>query len=163
MKPVLVLALGNPLVGDDGVGGGLARLAAADPEISARADVINAGTDLFRQATQLPGRQRIIIVDAALTTAAVSAVRVVPHPPPAADRRSSAHALDPVAAVQLLRSVLPEVAAVAIWWLLIEVPEIRSGPGVSPASGALLPQALAALRELVSGAASEPLPPRPVR
>ncbi|NJD09243.1 MAG: hydrogenase maturation protease, partial [Gemmatimonadetes bacterium] len=78
MKPVLVLALGNPLAGDDAIGCVLAERLAAEPEVIARADVICAGTDLFRQARELAGRARLLLVAAALPAAPPLSVRVVP-------------------------------------------------------------------------------------
>lgn len=149
MKPVLVLALGNSLAGDDAAGLELATLAAADPDISSHAEVIHAGTDIFRHAHLLAGRHRVVLVDAALKSGGGVAIRLLSHPLPTAERRPNAHALDPVAAVQLLRSVIPELAAAEIWWLLIELPSVALGVGLSPAARDALPPALAALREVV--------------
>ena len=156
MKPVLVLALGNPLVGDDAIGCVVAERVAADPEVAARADINCGGTDLFRRAPELAGRNRIIIVDAALTDAPDLQVRAVPHPPPAEDRRSHAHALDPVGAVNLLRSLDAAIAAADTWWVLIEVPRVALHPGLSAGAAAHLPEALAAVRRLVLEVAVPP-------
>jgi hydrogenase maturation protease len=149
LKPVLVLALGNQLAGDDALGCWLAEQAAADPELSARADVICAGTDIFRRAGDLAGRDRIIILDAAIGGAGAASVRVLPHPLPPASRRSNAHALDPVAALDLLRSLEPAIAAAEVWWLLVEVPGVTLGPQISADAAARLPEAMAVLRRLV--------------
>jgi hydrogenase maturation protease len=97
----------------------------------------------------MAGRSRLILVDAALTDAPVPSVRALPHPPPAQDRRVHAHALDPVAALNLLRSLDPALAAAETWWLLIEVPQVALGPGLSATAHAHLPAAVAELRRLV--------------
>jgi len=155
MKPVLVLALGNALAGDDAVGGEVARALTTDPAADALADVVLAGTDLFRHAHEMNGRRRVVIVDAALGTGDVASVRVLPHPLPAAERRSHAHALDPVGAVDLLKSLVPELAATEIWWLLVEVPEVAAARGLSAITAAQVPEAVAALRSLVLGTPRE--------
>lgn len=149
MKPVLVLALGNPLAGDDAIGCVVAQRLAADATIAERADVVCCGSDLFRQAHELAGRSRIILVDAALSDSPTLRVRSAPHPLPAEDRRIHAHALDPVGAMDLLRSLEPGVAATDTWWLLIEVPQVAMTPGLSAGTAAHLPEALAALQALV--------------
>jgi hydrogenase maturation protease len=149
VKPVLVLGLGNPVAGDDGIGCLLAGRLAAEPELAERADVICAGSDIFRRAAELAGRRRVVLVDAALTTEATCSVRVLPHPPPAPERRVHAHALDPVAAITVLRSVEPAIAAAETWWLLVDVPQLALGPGLSDSAAALFPEALEALRRLV--------------
>jgi hydrogenase maturation protease len=149
MKPVLVLALGNPCAGDDGIGCAVAERISADAELAARADVVCAGTDLFRHARELAGRSRVIIVDAALGDGRELEVRAIPHPPPTSDRRSDAHALDPVGAVSLLRSLEPDIAAAEIWWLLIQVPQVALHAGLSPEAADRLPEAAAEVRRLV--------------
>src|ERR1035441_1834937 len=60
MKPLLIIGLGNPLMGDDGVGALLAESLAG----RADADVLIGGTDLLRCAGEIEGRQRVILIDA---------------------------------------------------------------------------------------------------
>jgi hydrogenase maturation protease len=151
VKPGLVLALGNPLAGDDGVGWLLAERLAADAQIRREADVVCAGTDVYRCSEALAGRQRVVIIDAALSAAADLRVRTVAHPPPAGERRSSAPALDPVAAVSLLRELQPELQGAEIWWVLLDVPEIALGVGLSAGAARQLPEAVEAVRQLLLG------------
>ena len=62
MKPLLIVGLGNPLMGDDGVGAVLAESLAG----RADADVLIGGTDLLRCAAQIEGRERVILIDAVI-------------------------------------------------------------------------------------------------
>lgn len=149
MKDVLVLALGSVLAGDDAVAHAVLRGVAGDPDVCARADLVAAGTDLFRQAEQMAGRARLVIVDAALSDAGTPSVQALRHPLPGRARRAHAHALDPVGALDLLRSIEPRIAATETWWLLVDVPEITLRSGLSPAVRQLVPAAAARLRELV--------------
>jgi len=64
MKPQLLIGLGNPLMGDDGVGSVVAERLADDPRLPQTVEVTSAGTDLLRCAGQLEGRRSVIIVDA---------------------------------------------------------------------------------------------------
>lgn len=153
MKPVLVLALGSPLAGDDDVAAHVLAALAADPAVADVAELVTAGTDLFRHADRIPGRERLVLVDAALSSAPAPRVTVHPHPPPAAEtRRTHAHDLDPVAALELLRRSDPAIAAVPAHWLLVEVPELALGSGLSPAAAALVADAARTLRFLVAPA-----------
>lgn len=149
MKDVLVLALGNVLAGDDAVAHEVLRGLEADTEVRALADLVAAGTDLFRQAEHMAGRSRLVIVDAALGDGPTPSVQVLRHPLPGAARRAHAHALDPVGALDLLRSIEPAIAALETWWLLVDVPEVTTGAGLSAAVRPLVPAATARLRELV--------------
>lgn len=153
MKPIVIVALGNRLAGDDAIGPLVADAFLADARLAALADVVCAGTDLFRLADQLRGRERIILVDAALTTEPELQVHASHHPPTALERRMHAHALDPVGAMDLLRALDPRVAATETWWLLIDVPEVRLGPGVSAETAAHVPEAVAHLAHLVDAPA----------
>ena len=78
MKPILILGLGNPLQGDDGVGCRVAR------ELDERTlpdgvEVMDGGTPGVGLLNLIEGRQRVIIVDAAeMDQAAGSVVRFRP-------------------------------------------------------------------------------------
>ena len=149
MKAVLVLALGNVLAGDDAVAHEIVRAVAADPQVSGCAELVAAGTDLLRQAQLMPGRRRMIIVDAALSDEPAPRVCARAHPLPPSARRAHAHALDPAGGLELLRMLHPSIAAVETWWLLVDVPEISLRPGLSDAAQSVVPAAAAQLRELV--------------
>lgn len=149
MKPVLVLALGNPLAGDDGVGTRVLERIARDAAVCDVADLLEGGTDLFRHADAIRGRECLVLVDAALSTAPAPRLAVRRHPPASAPSRVHAHDLDPVAALELLRQVDPAIAEVDAWWLLVEVPELQLGDGLSPAVEEIVGAAAARLRALI--------------
>ena len=160
MKPVLVLALGSPVFGDDDVGAHVLAALADDPEVAAVAELGRGGTDLFRLADRIPGRGRLVLVDAALGTGAARVV-VRRHPPNApGERRTHAHDLDPVAALELLRRHDPAIAAVPAWWLLLDVPELALRAGLSATARTLVKDAAVQLRALVLEPACPELPPK---
>lgn len=159
MKPVLVLALGSPLAGDDDVGAHVLAALARDPAVADVAELGHGGTDLFRQAARIAGRRRLVLVDAALGTGAPRVV-LRRHPPDVAGaRRTHAHDLDPVTALELLRRHDPAIGAVACWWLLLEVPGIALQHGISPAARVLVEEAASRLREIVLEPACTGFPP----
>lgn len=64
MTPTLVLALGNPLRGDDGVA--QAVLAALEHRaLAEQVELVDAGTPGLQTALLVAGRSRVIIIDAA--------------------------------------------------------------------------------------------------
>ena len=74
MKPVAVIGLGNPLMGDDGIGWHVAERLAADPRLPDGVEAIQGGTDLLRCAARIEGRRRVIVVDAVRDDAAPGTV-----------------------------------------------------------------------------------------
>jgi hydrogenase maturation protease len=62
----LVLGLGNVLMGDEGIGVLAARRLAADPEVTARAEVVDGGTGGFHLLGFFQDHPRMILVDAAM-------------------------------------------------------------------------------------------------
>ena len=134
MKPQLVIGLGNPLMGDDGVGCAVAERLAADPRLPETVEVICGGTDLLRYSAQIAGRSRVIVLDAieddgqpghvaALSAAALDA------------RQDHAHHLSAIQAIQLLEMTTP----VSSLLLAISISSARAGLGLSPALAARLP------------------------
>ena len=164
MKPVLVLALGNALAGDDGVACEVAARLERDPGLEGAIDVHCAGTDLLHAAPLIQGRRRLIIIDATLTADDRPAVDVVPHGALEAQRTGGAHSLDPVAALQLLRALDGDIASVDAYWILVGVSSIRLGRGLSAAADALVPEVIAsvaALSRLTAPTVQGFLPHRP--
>ena len=64
MKPILVIGLGNRLMGDDGVGCAVAERLAAHAALPDTVEVAEGGTDLLRFVDDVQGRQRVIVGDA---------------------------------------------------------------------------------------------------
>jgi Ni,Fe-hydrogenase maturation factor len=64
MKPLLVIGLGNRLMGDEGIGWHVADRLAGDPRLPEPVEVLRGGTDLLRYAGEMEGRNRVILIDA---------------------------------------------------------------------------------------------------
>ena len=64
MKPTLIIGLGNPLQGDDGVGCRVAE-ALEDCVLPPDVDVVDGGTPGVGLINLFEGRQRVVVIDAA--------------------------------------------------------------------------------------------------
>jgi hydrogenase maturation protease len=104
------------------------------------AEVHCAGTDLLRAASLMRGRERMIIIDATLSEP--PGVEVLAHGQLHGQATGGAHTLDPVAALELLRAVDPEIAVAETFWILVGVSSVRLGKGLSPAVEALVPEVI---------------------
>jgi hydrogenase maturation protease len=152
--PVLVLGLGNPLCGDDGIGARVAAALAADPRLPGGVEARRAGSDLLRLADALSGRRHVVLVDAILDPERCGAVNVVADIRSLDNYQGHAHHLSAVQSLALLRTVRPELAASAVTWVTIAVGDVRIARGLSPALEAALPgileQVLAILTSLLT-------------
>jgi hydrogenase maturation protease len=135
MKPVLVIALGNPLMGDEGIGWHVAERLAADPRLPARVEVVWGGTDLLRLADRIAGRSRVILIDALLDGANPGDVSVFDSLAGLDPRQEHAHHLSVVEAVQLLSMVVP----VPFTLLAVSVSSVEMRPDLSAELAASLP------------------------
>jgi hydrogenase maturation protease len=61
----LVLSLGNPLRGDDGVGAAVIEMLAHDPRLPEHVTVVDGGTPGLESVLLLQGYRRAVIIDAA--------------------------------------------------------------------------------------------------
>ncbi|MFB3826719.1 MAG: hydrogenase maturation protease [Bryobacteraceae bacterium] len=146
MKPTLIIGLGNPLMGDDGVGCRVAECLAVDPRLPEDAEVIAGGTDVLRLAETMQGRQRIVLLDAMLDAGLPGDVAIVET----AAAGGHAHHLSAAECVGLLRAVTPALAGVRFTVLAIAVESAHPG-GLSPALARRVPEiAGRVLRELAS-------------
>lgn len=140
VKPILVVGLGNPLAGDDGVGFRAAEVLAQDPRLPPEVEVLCGGADVLRLAPWLEGREEILFVDACLGVH-VGEVQVVSHDDARrlGSSRPHAHRLSPVEGVELLLRVTAGLHRDAIRWALIGIAHVRPGEALSPAAAAGLP------------------------
>ena len=65
-KPVVVLGLGNPLMGDEGVGVRVIDILQSEAQSYPNAEFIDAGTGGLSILHMISGRQKAIIIDCAL-------------------------------------------------------------------------------------------------
>lgn len=139
MKPTLILGLGNPLMGDDGIGYRAAELLAADPRLPADAESLGAGTDLLRWMNYMEGRIRVILVDAIMgdTSGGLET------------RQWNVHHLSAPQAVRLLQTAVPSLRRVRFELITVAIELVEVGHGLSPALTARLPAILETILEAV--------------
>ena len=140
MKPILLIGLGNPLMGDDGVGAAVAGHLAAGAGLPDCVEALPGGTDLLRLANQIEGRTHVLVIDALQEVSAEpgSLLEINPASDAFDDRQPHAHHLSALAAIRLLRLT----TEVPITLLGVAVPSASAGPGLSPALAARLPDIL---------------------
>ena len=141
MNPLLIVGLGNTLMGDDGVGVRVAESVDGHPH----ADVLIGGTDLLRCAGDIEGRERVILVDAVESDAAGESTVTDEDPPEGLS--AGTHTLSAPAAVRLLRRTMPEVR---FTWMLVGVQSVRMGEVLSPELERALPRLRQRLMELAA-------------
>ena len=131
-KPILVIALGNTLCGDDGFGPEVLARLRDDALLSARVELLLAGTDLVGTIDLFPCYERVVLIDAVLDPARAGTVQVFeeealarwPAPAP------SGHQLSPLVALGLFRALFPQ-ATTQIGLVGLCVDRVGLGPGLS--------------------------------
>ena len=122
MKPQLVIGLGNPLMGDEGIGRRVAECLATDPRLPVDTDVLCAGTDLLRYAGRMEGRRRILLIDAMLDGGAAGNVMVHDNEFPELEQdRQHAHHLSLPELIGLLQIASPSVRGVRFTVLAVSI------------------------------------------
>ncbi len=132
----LVIGLGNPLAGDDGIGCRLAEALAQDPELPEGTEVAYGGTDLLRLEDRLQDRAYVIVLDALLDDGPPGQLRTF-GPDPAELRalvhaQGHAHHLSAAQALLLLRSVAGTLEGTDVVLLGITVRGAAVQPSLSP-------------------------------
>lgn len=138
MVPRLVVGLGNPAAGDDGVGWRVAERLATDARLPHDVDVLCGGADVLRLSAYLTGRRELLFVDACLGMPA-GALELVDHAAlvSASVSRPHAHHVSALDAVDLLLTV-GELRAQRVRWALVGVEDVRHGDELTPALAARL-------------------------
>lgn len=143
MKPHLVIGLGNPLMGDEGVAFHLLGALRRDPRLPEDVEVLWGGADLLGCADKMIGRTRITLLDALLDPSQPGALCVFDGDFSALEsRQPSAHQLSAVGAIELLRITDPALRDVRFKLLAVAVSSAEMRPELSPALAARLPQLL---------------------
>ena len=140
MKPVLIVGLGNALMGDDAIGIVVAERLAADPRLPDTAEAVPGGTDLLRLASEIEDRTHVLVIDAFQDTAADpgSLVAIDPDSDTFDNRQPYAHHLSALAAIQLLRLT----TRVPFTLFGIAISSASAGTELSPPLAARLPAIL---------------------
>ena len=154
VKPHLVIGLGNPLMGDEGIGWHVLERLAGDPRLPQDTELLWGSTDLLACAGQMEGRRRIILVDAMLDPSRAGSVAVYSDRdgfPALDDRQEHAHQLSVVQALRLLQACSPGLSAVPVTLIAIAIDSARVTMELSPALSARMPELLdCILRELAA-------------
>jgi hydrogenase maturation protease len=131
----LVIGLGNPLMGDDGIGSAIAERLKNDPRLPSDVAVISGVMDLLRLEDQIEGRARVILLDALVDPTQPGAVTVLRDCFGGFElAQEHAHALSALQGVELLRLTNPGVRRVAFTFVGIGVAAASFGAGLSPLS-----------------------------
>jgi hydrogenase maturation protease len=133
VRPIIVVGLGNPLMGDEGVGWHLVERLSHRADLPPTIETLQAGTDLLRQAGHLHGRERVLLVDAALDGDSVGRLKL--HDLPASgpcDEEFSLHQPSLDRAVGQLRCL--ETALERARFTLVTVAVSPGGPGTALSS-----------------------------
>ena len=144
MKPDLVIGLGNPLMGDDGIGRLVAERLANDPRLPESVEVIPGGPDLLRYAQHIEGRSRVFVIDAIQDDVAPGTISVFADGTGELEsRQEHAHHLSAVQAIELLR--LTTRASFVL--VSISIPSAAVVPAASAAVASRMPAILARVIE----------------
>jgi hydrogenase maturation protease len=87
---------------------------------------------------QLAGRRHVILIDAAEGAGEPGGISVVEDIPDG-KRPESAHALSAPDALDLMRRLMPELAATRFTWVLVNIRSAGARAGLSPEIAAALP------------------------
>jgi hydrogenase maturation protease len=126
MKPILVIGLGNELMGDDCIGCRLVEWLALDDALRDGMEFIEGGSDVLSLATRMEGRERVVLIDAVLSDDEPGTVSVDEEPFEDFEVRwEHVHGPSAIQAVGLLKALAPALRATAFSLVSIAVPEIR--------------------------------------
>ena len=143
MKPHLVIGLGNPLMGDEGVAFHLVEALRQDPRLPEDVELLWGGADLVGCADKMTGRTRVTLLDALLDPSDPGALCIFDGDFSGLDTgQPSAHQLSAVGAIELLRIADPSLRDVRFKLLAIAVSSVEMRPELSPALAAKLPRLL---------------------
>ena len=148
--PILVLGLGNLLLGDDAAGLHLEAALSAERGASARVEFVDGGTQGLALLHYLSNRRAVLVLDAVGLGAEPGSVHVLRGP--AIDglrvrRATTAHegnALELLSTARLLGDVAEEIVVVGV-----EPAHIATGIGLSSQVEAALPAALGRARAVL--------------
>jgi hydrogenase maturation protease len=147
-KKILILGLGNILLGDEGVGVRVAQQLAAQP-LPDEVEVIDGGTAGYELLTFLEGREKVIIVDA--IKADDTPGSIYKFPPSVLEEDSSVHlslhqiGLRNVFKMASLMDITPEVMLIGI------VPKDYQSYriGLSPEVEAAIPEVIKSIFQII--------------
>lgn len=139
-KPVLLIGLGNPLMGDEGIGWHVAERLRMDSRLPSYLESIAGGTDLLRFAPLIEKCRHVVLVDALLDEDRPGRVQFVEGPLAGFDsRQGHAHSLSALQAIELLRLLTPSLSAVRFTLALVGIASASMSAALSAPLAAALP------------------------
>ncbi len=153
---MLVVGLGNPLLGDEGVGCHVIRRLAETQALPPNVETVEGGTDLLRLADLFRGRRKVVLVDAVLAPeqeCEPGRVTVFDreHFDLLEERSAGAHRLSAVEGVRLLEATSPRMRGVAFVIVAVEIGTACVGTELSEPVARTVPRAAEAVLALVGG------------
>ncbi len=133
MKPILILGLGNPLQGDDGIGCAVAEELLRHP-LPEEVECIEGGTPGVGLINLIQGRRQVVLVDAAKMGRApgemvrLTAREIESDPAHRAVSLHSAGIADALALARALQIELPEIICMGIEPLVVDWQPNLSAP-----------------------------------
>lgn len=160
MKPKLVIGLGNPLMGDEGIGYHVVKRLVDDHRLPPDTEVMWGGTDLLRCVDSMEGREQVIVVDAILDDSEPGVVSFLDHEFPGTqregesesclergDRQSHVHHLSAIRAIDLARLGSESLRASRVTVVAITIGSASGSPDLSSTMSAKLGQIVDSLLE----------------
>jgi hydrogenase maturation protease len=156
MKPVLIVGLGNPLAGDDGVGWYLAQRLREHDRLPEDVEILQA-CDPLTLERELEDRALVLLIDALLDDDAPCG-RLIPIDDFSVveNRTGSVRHLPAARALALLRGLYPEIRDVPITRLGVSVQRARLDHALSPPLAARLDELAEGVLDLITEKAGRP-------
>ncbi|MEX2611189.1 MAG: hydrogenase maturation protease [Gemmatimonadota bacterium] len=123
--------MGNPLMGDDGVGWAVARFLEAHPRLPTDVYVAWGGTDLLATSSLLDGRLRVVLLQAVDGEEPCNVVPLDPDRHELEEGATGDHAESLCDTLALLRMLSPGMDRLDVRILGITVPRIRARADLS--------------------------------
>jgi hydrogenase maturation protease len=149
LKPNLFVCLGNPLMGDDGIGWRLFEHLRVHGGLPQGWDLLFAGTDLLAEAGELEGRQNVVLADAMESPLPPGTVEITAADAFAGGTQSAgAHQMSSIEALRLIQLTSDGVRATRFVLFGIAVETVRCADNLSPQLEASFPEIVRALLKL---------------
>jgi hydrogenase maturation protease len=152
---VLVIAFGNPLVGDDGAGPAVALAIAGQPPLPG-VRIEDGGTDVLTLPSWWRGEAEVWIIDAVRAGAPPGTIHRLDHDTILSlpQTTASLHHLSIPECLRWILHAFPEMRGVRFRLWGIEPSEVRTGVGLSAPVASAVAEVAAELRAALSGNAS---------
>lgn len=149
MKANLLICLGSPLIGDDGIGWHVLRELSRSQSLPEDLEILYGGTDLLRLTREMEGREKVFLVDAVEDLSPPGSLLVFEGDvlPPASEPKN-AHQLCAVEAMRILRLTSNRLNHVRITLIGVSVSSVRFKQELSPELSAQIPQIVEGVKRL---------------